>query len=491
MAHFLRIEEHRLSETTEGSTFENIVAAAISLKSGDTFRAFPGFKNILASHLGEIKDLSNLVTDYLSGLEIELSPLEMIDERRNFDPEVFNIEGCDFVCIQWFSCVKITLPYSTLSLFLLRLRSLLLSELGRALFSGMYHDKLAISFHGNISVIRIRSCHYLINVVTFPDLALVRDVGFPNCSKLKSVPPELPKTVKTLSACFQNIHHTVNGYENWETDHVMDFAYMFMRNKGAKFPRFAFDSAISIRQMFDDANNIHFSEPELFLHLPKCLDASKAFYGTTNIGGKIVIHAPALKLIDEMFGSQAKQKGHIVLVASPELSNEDVGCFFSNNVGLNEAFVSKQAGVKPMKRDLVMPLIISKEELPDMCLPDIFKTLTEPTFLRQCYKDGVQIHPKPLVSTVERKPNRFGRMKNYVSTPDPFKVFKREFQPGAAVSMKIWRNPHTSCKLTEDDVISFVSKSTTEFFEGYLDEICWVYNMDYDQLFDHLFSLND
>jgi hypothetical protein len=488
MAHFLRIEEHRLSETTEGRTFENIVAAAISLKSGDTFRAFPGFKNILASHLGEIKDLSNLVTDYLSGLEIELSPLEMIDQRRNFDPEVFNIEGCDFVCIQWFSGVKITLPYSTLSLFLLRLRSLLLSELGRALFSGMYHDKLAISFHGNISVVKIRSCYFLTRVVNFPDLALVREVGFPNCSNLESVPPALPRTVKSLCACFREIRHTIHGYERWNTEGVIDFSHMFMENKGAKFPRFAFDSAISICQMFDGANNIHFSEPELFLNLPKCIDASKAFYGTTNLGGKIVIHAPALKLIDEMFGSQSKQKGHIVLVASPELSDKDAGCFFSNNLDLKYAFELKQAGMKPIKRDLVMPLIISKE-LPDMCLPDIFKTLTEPTFLRQCYKDGVPVPPKPLVSTVERKPNRFGRMKNYVLTPNPFEVFRREFQPGAVVSMKIWRNPHTSCKLTKDDAGSFASQSIINFFEGYLNEICWLYNMDYDQLFDHLFSL--
>ena len=490
MAKFLEIEEYKLLDTPEGRTFKNIVDTSIPLKSGNTFRAFPGFTNILASHLGEIKDLSNLVTDYLSGLEIELSTEVMLDNTLNFNPEVFTIEGCDFVCIQWFSGVKITLPYSMLSLFLLRLRDLLQSKLGRVLFSGMHHHKLTISFHGNISVVKIRSCYFLTRVVNFPDLALLREVRFTNCSKLKNVPPDLPRTVKSLRACFQGIQHTVHGYESWKTDSVMDFSYMFMENKGAKFPHFAFDSALSIRQMFDGANNIHLSEQEL-IHLPKCIDASKAFYGTTNLGGKIVIHAPALTLIDEMFGSQAKQKGNIVLVASPELSDEDAGSFFSNNVGLNEAFVSKQAGVKPMKRDLVMPLIISKEELPDMCLPDIFKTLTEPTFLRQCYKDGVPVPPKPLVSTVERKPNQFGRMKNYVSTPDPFKVFKREFQPGAVVSMKIWRNPHTSCKLTEDDVLSFVCKSIPEFFEGYLNEICWLYNMDYDQLFDHLFSLND
>lgn len=485
MTHFLGIEGKMPLDTPEGRTIERIIGNSISLKPGYTFRAFSGFVNFLTSHLGGITDLSNIVTEYLNGLELELSPRAMVDDALNFNTEPFAIEGCDFVCIQWFSGVKITLPYAELSIFLIRFRDLLLSEIGMALFSEMHHYNLTISFYGNISCIRISSCHYLIRVVSFPDLALVKGVLFPNCSKLKSVPPDLPRTVKSLRACFQHIQHTVDGCERWKTDAVFDFTYMFMEYKGAKFPHFSFDSAITIRQMFDGANNIHFPGKELFLHLPKCLDAYKAFYRTTNLNGKIVIHAPVLEIVGEMFGSQAKQNGDIVLVASPKLRIDgNFDNLYSNNVGLKEAFALKQAGIKPKERQLVRPVIISTEELPDMCLSDIFKTLTEPTFLRKCHADGMVFFPKPL-STIERKPNIFGRMKNYVRAPDPLKVFQREFQPGVVASMQFDR--HMPCELTEEIILDSTHRATLDFFEGFINEICWLYDMDHDQLYNHIF----
>ena len=486
-------------------------------KSGHNGKFFPGLVALLTDNFRGIKDLSKIVIDYaLKPLITFLSP-ELIASAHYIDSDSFKISGCDYVGIQWCGG-QLNLPYSNFGIFLEYLYELLTEE--PEICAEKLQTNLTVSFYGNITEINIHSCNYITDVVDFPDLALLKKLSFMCCNRLKSVPQVLPLSVMSLECCFRGIDHTVENLKHWDTSRVMDFSNTYA-SYGGEMPPLALNSAISIAGMFQHAINITVPE-QLFLYLPVCLSATKAFHGTTNLGGEIVIYAPKLQICDDMFREQSEQTGHILLIASPKLIITDTqeirSGFFSNNVGLDEAFEAtldseEEPEMKELKRPVIITAkevskisVISEEEtqawqgpkmkklmqpIPEEGLPKCLLKIGEipkRKFLFECTRNAKVVHATPLEPITTSGVNYFGQGAKLVCKPSSYQVFMRKHQPGVVVSEEICKNLCKPPELTDAIVSDITEMSIRKFFEDYVCKVSYLYGVTNEELLEHLFN---
>lgn len=460
------------ADSPEVVTFKHIIEAfSMSLKSGASCQNFPGFTNLLDSYLG-ITDLSNIITDYTcTPLTITLSIEKML---LNFDADIFQVAGCNYVSITWHSGVSITVNYTELSIVLNCLNEVFCSSDGFNLLSNMFHNELTLSFFGNIESINFSKCLVLTKVLEFPALAHLTEIIFSGCTNLRKVPAELPRTVLSLAHCLENVPNA-NGFQGWDTSEVVNFTSALEGYKGARFPNWNFKNAVSIERLFYNACNIH--PRDLKLSLPKCVEASSAFVQTTNLCetcDSIVIYAPQLLLADEMFNKQASCRGVIYLVVSPKfVVHEDFACaFYNHNVGRDKKIKDIQAGRKPFINQS-SPCIISAEDVSTLDPENMFEVLSQTSFIRDKVKCSMTLSPE-LTSTIIRAPNRFGRMKNIEFKPLASKVMERQLQTGVDISMNLLKNPPESHKV---DMASLISEAIKQTDKEMVTKIDWIYKI--------------
>jgi len=457
-------------DSPELLAFKHIIEAfSIAVKPSTSCQAFPGFKNLLNSYLG-ITDLSDIVSGYAcTPFTITLSIEKML---LYFDPNIFHVAGCNYVSITWHSGVSITVNYTELSIVLNSLNDVFCSRDGFNLLTNMFHNELTLSFFGNIESINISRCLVLTKVLEFPALAHLTEIIFSECTNLRKVPSELPGTVLSLAHCLENVPNA-HGFEGWNTRKVVNFKDALAFYKGARYPDWNFDDALSIERLFYNARNIH--PRDLKLTLPKCVEASSAFFQTTNLCEtceSIVIYAPQLLLANEMFNKQASCRGVIYLVVSPKfVVRDDFACsFFNHNVGREKKIQAIQAGRKPFINQ-TMPCIISTEDVSNLEPEDMFKMLPQPKFIGDNVKCLTTLSPQ-LASTIVRAPNRFGRMKTKEIKPLASEVLERQLQPGVDISEKLLKNSQEPCKV---DVSLLISEAIKQADEEMIAEIGWIY----------------
>ncbi len=447
----------------EASALAHILEVySITPKSGASCQAFPGFIGLLDGYLNYITGLSNIVSDYACNpLTILLSVEKML---HHFDPNVFCITGCDYVTITWYNGMSVTINYVALPIILIRLFEVIFSRDGFKLLSNQFHNKLTLCFFGNITKINISRCLSLTNVLEFPALSCLTEINFSECLNLRQVPSELPDTVLSLANCFRDVPH-VNGCQGWLTHPVRDFTDAFKGYRGAKFPEWDLSSAVSIRGIFDDARNIH--PHGLYLYLPNCVDATKAFSQTTNLRENIVVYAPILKWADEMCDRQTLSK-NIFLITSPEFRiHPNFACkFYSNDAA--------RTGKKPLAT-LTRPWVISVGDVSTLKPKQLFDILSQTNFQTNFVRDTIEccmaISP-PLTPKTVREKNIYGRMATKIIKPLESEVKRREEQVGVWASMALLKNPHEPCEI---DIESVIAESIKQGFDKLIANIGWLY----------------
>ncbi len=387
----------------------NALSARMSKRLPPVWKGLSGLVGCLNEAMKAPADISKIVAEYFyQPLEVQLSMTvaEALQYKDNLEKQ-FEITGCDYVSFV-FPTTTLTMTFDDF----LQVFAELIPIYEDAKTNGIHlaTDVLNVQFHGTISEIKITAQTNLYAVTSFPTSSPLTKIDFSFCSNLRSVPSELPATVRNLQDCFVKTKNPI-GLSNWRTENVLKFDNMF-NNSGINQPLpWDISSAISTNGMFATANNFN---KKVCFNCPNLVTANNMFEGTTNMKESVVMCAPKLQNFNSFCNYQSVNDGKIVLIAGKDLYLGNFQRLLSYSKH-EQYFKSKMREdplfTPPQNPNKWMPCIISMEDFQasGVALHEIASKLwvEEANIFPNCHDVKPSIPDPYIVDFI----NRYGRRK--------------------------------------------------------------------------------
>jgi len=271
-------------------------------------------------------------------------------------------------------------------------------------------DTMKVQFHGNLSEINITKQPNLTAITAFPTSSPLTKMDFSFCSNLRSVPPELPTTVRDLDHCFTKTKNPV-GISKWKVNNVLRFDYMFCESGINQPLPWKPSSALSAIGMFAGAHNFN---QEVCFNFPELLRADAMFNSATNMKKPVVICAKHLRDVTRFFTHQSQNEGKIILICGDDLQVQNIHEFLTYTTQekqFKDRLLVDPTFVPPINPNICKPFLISTKDLEASGVPleqVASKLWGEKINIFPNCQNVVPALPEPIVETFV---NQYGRRK--------------------------------------------------------------------------------